>query len=144
MRLNPNLKVNVMAASSTPTVKTFTVDATKDEPVKSGLHFKPGSLITIVASGRGVWNSGIGDRYGPSGVVGPSNPGNCFAPNCPLGCVVVIRGATYDSIEGGLAQWDPNSTDELQFVYNDVPGGYGDNFGTFEVRVLYDSTDIQT
>ncbi|MCY2978037.1 MAG: hypothetical protein NTU79_05150 [Planctomycetota bacterium] len=122
-------------------VWTGHVNAIDETPVSTELNFKAGSKVTIVSSGFAAYKAAY--WFGPSGQFQKQSP-DLVAPNELTGALLVKCGHTYTSVVGGLLNWSPPTDDNLEFVYNDAPGGYFNNDGGFDLQMQYDTDDLQS
>jgi len=124
-------------------VNALTADPT--DPVDTGIQVTPGQTYNIGASGSTDYcdSPGLSCPSGPAGKTNPygfgcgSPPDQCPIPSALLGTLVgqigsgpyfVVGG--YDALTAG-----PSDSGELYLLYNDVPGYYGDNSGSYEALI---------
>jgi hypothetical protein len=116
------------------------VDAKNEAPINTGLNFKRGSKITIVASGyarpKDDWH-----LVGAAGYV-RERRNDAPAPDAPIGALIAKTGEIYTFIGCGLINWSPPTDDNLQLLYNDRRGTYHDNEGGFNVQIVYDEDSL--
>ena len=116
------------------------VESNQEAGVNTGLNFRQGATVTIVSSG---WARYSDDRelYGPSGSFGTRRT-NAPSPEEPIGALLVKTGRVFTPVGGGLLNWAPPTDDNVEFLFNDVPGKYGDNVAGFDVTMQYDDDEL--
>lgn len=116
------------------------VDAKNETPVNTGLNFSLDAKVTIVSSGTAALGDGH-TWFGPSGQVHETRGHNISPGNWKL-ALLVKTGKIYTPIKGGLLNWTVPTDDNVEFVVNEEPGKYGDNYGGFDVTMQYDDEDL--
>ncbi|WCV16063.1 PA-I galactophilic lectin [Pseudomonas aeruginosa] len=106
----------------------------------TSIIYNPGDVITIVAAG---WAS-----YGPTQKWGPQgdreHPGQgliCHDAFCGA-LVMKIGNSGTIPVNTGLFRWvaPSNVQGAITLIYNDVPGTYGNNSGSFSVNIGKDQS----
>ncbi len=118
---------------------TGRVEANQEVPVNTGLNFRQGARVTIVSSGFA--SCGEVQMYGPSGRFKMYDNG-APASEENIGALLVKTGRIFTAVGGGLLNWSPPTDDNVEFVYNDRRGAYGNNIGGFDVTMQYDDRDL--
>ena len=119
------------------------VNATSETPMNSELNLKKGSKVTIVASGEASICQGS-DKHpyvGPTGECKKTLP-NLIARNEYRGALLIKNGDILTPIGGGLIDWPVPNDNNMEFIINDIPGGYHDNLGGFWVTLKYNDQDL--
>ena len=114
------------------------VEAMNGGPTSTQLNFRNGAKVTVVSQGF----ASRGDEFtGPSGKYGMTR-WNAISPDNYIGALLVKTGGVYTAAGGGLLNWTPPSDDNVEFIYNDTRGGFGDNAGGYDVEMEYDTEDL--
>lgn len=114
------------------------VEAANQGPTSTHLNFRNGAKVTIVSQGF----ASRGDEFtGPSGKYGMMRT-NAISPDNYIGALLVKNGGVYTAVGGGLLNWIPLSDDNIEFIFNDVLGGFGNNQGGYDIEMEYDTDDL--
>ncbi|MBB2972847.1 LecA/PA-IL family lectin [Mesorhizobium sp. RMAD-H1] len=113
-----------------------TLQATNEQGIKTGITVNTRTdKISVTVKGEGTPWPGHGP-YGPEGYPGASNQGQLLDPKADAGSVLLkIGNGPYTVVGNGLSNWPVPVDGEIAFFYNDVPGLYGDNSGSFEITL---------
>jgi hypothetical protein len=119
---------------------TGRVEASQEVPVNTNLNFRQGAHVTIVSTGFARF--GDDQRLeGPSGRF-EFHRSDAPAPEENIGALLAKTGRVFTAIAGGLLNWAPPTDDNVEFVYNDRRGTYGNNAGGFDVTMQYDDQEL--
>ncbi|GAB1584375.1 LecA/PA-IL family lectin [Phyllobacterium phragmitis] len=126
-----------MAEQSTSLLWSGTLQATSEQGVKTGLILNTRDpKITITAKGSAKFWPGDGP-WGPEGKSNDSNQDKMLDPKANAGAVLMKIGTgPYRVVGSGLSDWTIREDGELTFFFNDQPGDYGDNSGSFDINVI--------
>ncbi|HUC19704.1 MAG TPA: LecA/PA-IL family lectin [Acetobacteraceae bacterium] len=105
------------------------------------LHLKKGDVISVLATG---WV-----KYGPNEVQW-ADP-QCAMPrdgsgpkrDPPTALLAKIGGTSYP-VGNGLLHWEVPAEGELVLLFSDVPGKYGDNSGSYDVKIKKEANGSAT
>ncbi|MBB2972845.1 LecA/PA-IL family lectin [Mesorhizobium sp. RMAD-H1] len=118
--------------TKTPVVWNGTLEATNEQGVKTGVTVNTADKITITVTGEGTSWPGHGP-FGPDGFPGSTNQ---FDPSANSAAVLMRIGTgPYRLVGTGISDWPVAEDGEIAFFYNDAPGAYGDNSGSFEITL---------
>ncbi|KXF75849.1 hypothetical protein ATN84_17995 [Paramesorhizobium deserti] len=111
------------------------LDASSEPGVKTGVTLNTRDpKITIAVTGSAKYAQDKSD-FGPVGDPSYQNP-NTLLPSANVGAVLMKVGSgPYRFVGNGLSDWTIREDGELTFFYNDWPGKYGDNSGSFNITV---------
>jgi hypothetical protein len=125
----------------------MTVSASQDLPgVNTDISISPGERISIVAKGIASYGSDVGDCSGnpvtsPDGTRSvngrpcpPKLDPNAALPSAYIGVLLGNIGQGWFAI-GTSDQFTATTRGALFLLYNDVPGAYGNNSGSYQVAV---------
>ncbi|MBB2972846.1 LecA/PA-IL family lectin [Mesorhizobium sp. RMAD-H1] len=130
-----------MAEQQKSVLWTGTLEATAEQGVKTGLTLNtrdPNITITVKGSAK---NGPAAPQEGPEGDPNNKDP-KALLPGTNIGAVLMqvgggqAGGGPLTPIGKGLTDWTIRYDGELAFFYNDVPGEYGNNSGSFDIAVL--------
>ncbi|YBV94169.1 LecA/PA-IL family lectin (plasmid) [Phyllobacteriaceae bacterium JZ32] len=111
------------------------LDASSEQGVKTGVTLNtrdPKITITVTGSAKYAQNK---PDFGPIGDSSYQNP-NTLLPSANVGAVLMkVGNGPYRVVGNGLPNWTIREDGELTFFYNDWPGKYGDNSGSFDINV---------
>jgi hypothetical protein len=131
------------------TTSTFTLELGRESFTPTGIELA-GSSASITVSGNGKCGEGSDCPLGASGgggqtcanrKLGPLTPGQA-GPNVPYGSVAARVGKGPVSVVGPSGK--VSGTGELQLIYADCSGYYGDNTGSYTVTVTYTAAEEKT
>jgi len=136
--------------------KTVHVPASSHNPISTGLNFAEGAKVTIVSEGVALIGPiKEGWKYqGAEGETAPSPPPEAFgftriSMEANWGALLAATGTVFTPLHGGLLNWSPPTDDNLSFIVNDtlnavreLPNGFSDNQGGFDVTVWYNDKDL--
>ncbi|GAB1584376.1 LecA/PA-IL family lectin [Phyllobacterium phragmitis] len=130
-----------MAEQQKSVLWTGTLQATAEQGVKTGLTLNtrdPNITITVKGSAK---NGPDAPQEGPEGDPNNKDP-KALLPGTNIGAVLMqvgggqAGGGPLTKVGTGLTDWTIRYDGELAFFYNDVPGEYGNNSGSFDIAVL--------
>ncbi|KXF75848.1 hypothetical protein ATN84_17990 [Paramesorhizobium deserti] len=130
-----------MAEQQKSVLWTGTLEATAEQGVKTGLALNtrdPNITITVKGSAK---NGPAAPEEGPEGDPNNKDP-KALLPGTNIGAVLMqvgggqAGGGPLTPIGKGLSDWKIRYDGDLAFFYNDVPGEYGNNSGSFDIAVL--------
>ncbi|PRD42414.1 hypothetical protein C5748_16670 [Phyllobacterium phragmitis] len=130
-----------MAEQEKSVLWTGTLEATNEQGVKTGLTLNtrdPKITITVTGSAKYAQSK---PAFGPDGDTNYQNP-NTLLPSANVGMALMrigggqAGGGPYRPVGTGISDWTIREDGELTFFYNDQPGDYGDNSGSFNIAVL--------
>lgn len=126
-----------MAEQQKSVLWTGTLEATAEQGVKTGLTLNTRDPnITITVDGSAKFWPGDGP-WGPEGKPNDSNQDKMLDPQANAGAVLMKVGTgPYRVVGKGMSDWTIREDGELTFYFNDQPGDYGDNSGSFDIAVL--------
>lgn len=118
-----------------------TVDANMESGQKTGFTVRKGDVITIVASG---WaERGPGKAFGPQGDQNYM-PSGLICPDALVGALLMKIGDEYlTPVNTGVFRWTVPVDGEITFLFNDAPGEYDNNSGSFSVGVEKEAATAQ-
>jgi hypothetical protein len=128
-----------------PTISSFSfgntklvqVFATNPNWTNTGAAVSPTSLWTVTATGQAAWAT-TSPQFALGPVGGPACA-TCLLNTAPLGALIgrINNGVTpgLPFLVGAGPVVTPAQTGQLQLIYNDVAGTYGDNLGGFLATV---------
>jgi hypothetical protein len=130
-----------MAEQAKSVLWTGTLQATAEKGVNTGLTLNTRDpKITITVTGKAKYASDK-QEFGPDGDPSYQNP-NTLLPSANVGTVLMqvgggqAGGGPIRPVGKGLSDWTIREDGSLTFFYNDWPGKYGDNSGSFDIAVL--------
>lgn len=134
--------------TETTTVYHISVDVSQENPTDTGIQLKPNSRVTIQASGWVAYGTDSGSGCDGNPLVNPDgqrtlNGVPCdpkmdsFAtlPSSPIGTLIGEVGLTNSWFAVGSQFTSSLSAGELYLLFNDDPGNFFDNSGTYTVTI---------
>ncbi|WEX74800.1 LecA/PA-IL family lectin [Sinorhizobium numidicum] len=130
-----------MAEQEKSVLWTGTLEATAEKGVNTGLTLNtrdPKITITVKGSAK---NGPAAPAVGPEGDPNNKDP-NALLPGTNIGAVLMrigggqAGGGPMSPVGKGLSDWTIRYDGGLTFFYNDVPGEFGNNSGSFDIAVL--------
>jgi PA-IL-like protein len=133
-----------------PTVFNLVINAAQDSPgLDTGIDVTAGSTLTITAQGTAAYGSGYstcpevtnpdGSIVSSGGTCSPNIDPNATLPTSPVGELLGSIGQPGTSSSTGWFAVGSNysqqasSSGRLFLIYNDDPGQYGNNSGSYQV-----------
>lgn len=99
----------------------------------TGFKVKKGDVITITATGTA--ERGPGKAFGPDGDT-EYKPEGLICPEAPMGALVMKIDDQYFPVKSELSNWTVPVDGEITLFFNDVPGGFDNNSGVFDVDIV--------
>ncbi|MCT7375470.1 LecA/PA-IL family lectin [Chelativorans salis] len=111
------------------------LDASAEQGKATSVHLKEDDVITITVTGSAK-NGPAAPEEGPDGDPQNKDP-KAILPGTNVGAVLMRIGKNGElkEIGTGVSHHHFQEEGEITFLYNDVPGEYGNNSGTFDVTV---------
>lgn len=130
-----SFEVEVVREGAESKPVTCTLDATNEEGVKSGVTVSSGDKISITVTGKASYGPSY-PEFGPDG----DSPGHGLLPSANTGaCLMRIGGDSnpYRLVGSELSDYTVQKDEhgEITFFYNDSPGQFGNNRGSFKITL---------
>ena len=117
------------------------IDAGSENGKATGLHLKKGDVISVLATGWVKYGPHAEQWADPQCAMPRDGSGPKWDP--PSSLLAKIAGKTYP-VGNGLLHWDVPADGELVLLFNDAPGYYGDNSGSYDVKVKKEENGAAT
>ncbi|MCT7377956.1 LecA/PA-IL family lectin [Chelativorans salis] len=127
---------DVTVTRETPKPVTCTLEATAEKGVKSGVTVSSGDKISITVTGKASYGPSY-PEFDPDGDPQNQDPG-ALLPGTNVGACLMRIGSgpnPYRPVGKGLSDYHVQEEGEIAFFYNDDPGEYGNNRGSFEITL---------
>ncbi|MCT7377965.1 LecA/PA-IL family lectin [Chelativorans salis] len=111
------------------------LDPKSENGKATSVHLKEDDVITITVTGS-ARNGPAAPEEGPDGDPQNKDP-KAILPGTNVGAVLMRVGkdGAPKVIGTGKSNWGVGEVGEITFLYNDVPGEYGNNSGSFDVTI---------
>lgn len=121
------LALRGVSRAQRPSQVMLFVDATRQEWLDTGIELGDGESVVIQATGTAGWEPGV--QSGPEGA--GASPCPLMVPSAPTGALVA-RVGTGAPVKVGSVE-EIAGPGRVSLLYNDCPGQYFDNGGSFQV-----------
>lgn len=121
------------APAPQPKPTTWTLEANNAKGVRTNVTVSPGDVISITATGEATVASGHG-MAGPDGDPTNTDKGALLA-SANVGSLLMQIGDGTPQFVGSKWSGAVKEGGTITFLYNDAPGWYGDDKGSFEITL---------